>query len=375
VGVTYDITGDGKTVARGSYSMYFGQMAPGQLSSVLAATGQVQVRYPWSDLNGDAFVQPNEINFNTLLARSAAYDPNNPSNFRSPATVDPNIKNDRTREFIVGIDREIMNNLGVGVAYIWRKYDQFSWNDNVNFTSADYVQRTLTPTCTVAGARCETVTYFEPTIPIPAAYVLTNQPDRYRSFNGFEFTLRKRYADRWQASFSYAYNDATDHWDSPNAFQDPTNIEFQDNAQYAPESGGSGIDNIFTNAKWLVKASGQYTLPWYDVGVAGFVNFRQGYPFPQSILSPNRANQGGQIQILLDPLGDVRLPNVYTADFRVDKRFTFNRFSIVPSMDVFNITNVNTELARRRNQAATNANFISGIVAPRVIRFGFRAEW
>ena len=24
---------------------------------------------------------------------------------------------------------------------------------------------------------------------------------------------------------------------------------------YAPESGGSGIDNIYTNAKWLVKGS------------------------------------------------------------------------------------------------------------------------
>jgi hypothetical protein len=36
---------------------------------------------------------------------------------------------------------------------------------------------------------------------------------------------------------------------------------------------------------------------------------------------------------------------------------------------------VNTVLAQRRNQNASNANLISGIVAPRVIRFGVRVTW
>jgi hypothetical protein len=48
---------------------------------------------------------------------------------------------------------------------------------------------------------------------------------------------------------------------------------------------------------------------------------------------------------------------------------------VMPSMDVFNLGNVNTVLARRRLQGASNANIISGIVAPRVIRFGVRVTW
>ena len=40
---------------------------------------------PWADTNGDRFVQSNELNYSTILARDANYDPNNPSNFRSPA--------------------------------------------------------------------------------------------------------------------------------------------------------------------------------------------------------------------------------------------------------------------------------------------------
>ena len=78
---------------------------------------------------------------------------------------------------------------------------------------------------------------------------------------------------------------------------------------------------------------------------------------------------------MLDPLGDVRLPNVQTLDFRVDKGFTFGRTKLLPTLDIFNLGNVNTVLARRRNQEAGNANFISGIVAPRIVRFGVRVTW
>ena len=88
--------------------------------------------------------------------------------------------------------------MAVGASYIWRKYDQFMWNDRDNFTSADYRAVQFTPTCPVAGARCEPVTYFEPTIQLPSANVYTNIPDRWRDFNGFELTFTKRMANRWR---------------------------------------------------------------------------------------------------------------------------------------------------------------------------------
>ena len=74
-------------------------------------------------------------------------------------------------------------------------------------------------------------------------------------------------------------------------------------------------------------------------------------------------------------MGAVRLDDMYLLDFRVDKAFTFGTARVTPSMDIFNLTNVNTVLARRRLQGASNANNISGIVAPRVIRFGVRVNW
>ncbi|MGH9158864.1 MAG: hypothetical protein ACRD2X_02600, partial [Vicinamibacteraceae bacterium] len=266
--------------------------------------------------------------------------------------------------------------LAIGASYIWRRYDRFNWEDTVGLTSDDYVPVTFTPTDCREGARCETVSYFEPTFEIPSAFIVTNVLDRWRDYNGVELTLEKRYADRWSAGASFAYNDAVDTWDSPAAYEDPTCVQdlCPGSQAFAPEAGGSGIDNVYTNAKWLVKVNGRYTLP-YDINVAGSYNARQGYPFPQSIQTPSRANQAGDIDVLLDRMGDVRLNTFQTVDIRVDKAFRLGAASLRPSMDIFNAGNVNTVLAQRRLQADPDANDISGIVAPRVVRFGLSVEW
>jgi hypothetical protein len=128
------------------------------------------------------------------------------------------------------------------------------------------------------------------------------------------------------------------------------------------------------NTKWLYKLSGMYQLPW-DINVSGFYNARQGYPFEQFILTPSRPNNGGQASVLLDPVGDNRLPTFQNVDFHVERPLKFANAHIVPSMDIFNLGNFNTIQAWQRQQNASNANQISSVVAPRVLRFGIRVNW
>jgi Carboxypeptidase regulatory-like domain/TonB-dependent Receptor Plug Domain len=376
VGVTYDLMGDGKTIFSSSYATYYGQMAPGQLSNQLAATAAVFVRYPWTDTNGDKFVQPNEVNTSVpFLSKDVNYDPANPTSTTSPTRVDPNVNNDRTREFIAGFDRQVGTQMAFGASYIWRKYDNFLWNDRDNWTSANYRAVDYTATGCPAGARCEPITYYEPTSQLPSANIYTNRPDRYRDFNGFEVTFTKRMSNRWSANASYAYNNAVEHFGTA-ALEDPTCVAdvCAGDFQYAPESAGSGIGNVFQNSKWLAKASGRVQLPW-QFNLAGNVGSRQGFPFPASILTPNRANGGGQAQVLLDPMGEVRYDNGFMVDFRVDRPFHFGTVSLIPAFDLFNATNSNTVAAMNRQQAAANANSVSGILPPRVARFGITARW
>jgi carboxypeptidase family protein/TonB-dependent receptor-like protein len=389
LGATYDLFGTGKSVARASYSLYYGQMSPGQFSGQLISIGQVNVRYPWVDLNGDTFVQASELNTATVLSKSAAFDPANPTSFLSPGRIDPNVKNDRTREFVLGLQQELIRNLAVEVNYVWRKYDQFTWTDRDNWSAANFQPFTFaSPSNCGSTASCPSVTYYRATSAEPSPYVRTNQPDRWRDYNGVEFALRKRYSDRWQADVSFAWNNAIDKWGSAAAFEDPTNIENLNGASFAPESGGSGVDNVFNNAEWLFKSAGMYTLPLWDINVAGTASVTQGYPFPQQIAITSRGNGLADTSVYLFPLGDVRLPNLFVADFRVDKAFNFGGMRIIPSLDVFNLTNSSQILSRRRTQYSFNAtsgvgsssttlppNNISSVIAPRVIRFGARVTW
>ncbi|MEW5981323.1 MAG: carboxypeptidase regulatory-like domain-containing protein [Acidobacteriota bacterium] len=390
LGLTYDLGGDGRTVASASWAIYFGQRSPSQAVSPLNPVTAASIRFPWNDANRDGIVQAGELDYSRILTFSGNYNPDNPSQLTTTGTVDPNVKNDRTREFIVGVDHELLPGLGVGASYIYRKYDRFAWNDTLNFGSQDYVERSFTPSaasCPQAGARCSTVTYLEPTVAIPAAYVYTNREGYNRAFNGLEVTVRKRYANRWMFNASLAYNNAVDHYDSPAGYDggnvdqsrspdkvDPTTVRSWTNAQYAIEAGGSGIDNVFINAKWMAKVSGMYTLPW-DVNLGAFYNARQGYLMPQYILSPSRANRAGTVRIYLDSFGDSRLPSLQTLDLKVDRSFRLGRLTLIPSLDVFNALNANTILARRLQQNSSTANNISGIVAPRILRFGVRATW
>ena len=378
VGVTYDIRGNGRTVIKTSYSVYYGQMGTGTIAGTLNPVTAASIRFPWKDVNGDRVVQASELDQSTILTFGGNYDPDRPAALESSGTIDPHIKDDRTREAIVGVERELSRGLALGASYIWRKYDQFSWSDTVGFSSADYRQIAYTPPASScpAGASCPTVTYFEPVIDEPAAYVQTNLPDRWRDYNGVELTLTKRYSSRWQANASYAYNSAVDHWGSAEAYEDPSNLATANGYQYAPQSGGSGIDNIFTNAKWLVKLSGMYLVPLANISVAGTFDARQGYPFPTVVRTPNRAHRAGRVDVRLDPLGSVRLPNLNVANLRVERPFTFRGSTrFIPSLDIFNLTNANTILSRRRIQNASNANNVSSIVSPRVVRFGVRIQW
>ena len=79
--------------------------------------------------------------------------------------------------------------------------------------------------------------------------------------------------------------------------------------------------------------------------------------------------------MLLDPLGDMRHPTLNYADFKVEQGVHVRDDSDHPEPGYLQRGNVNTVLARRRLQAAANANQISGIVAPRVLRFGVRINW
>jgi hypothetical protein len=375
VGVTYDLTGDARNVIKGSYALYFEQRSAGQLSKALNPVGSARIDLGWTDLNGDKVVQANEIN-QGLIRSVTGFDPASPASLVSTNTVDPGITAPRTNEIVVGFGKEMAGDVGINASYVWRKYDNFIWNDTLGLTSADYSPVTLTPPASScpSGARCETVTYFVPKVTLPSAYVVTNRPDFRHVYNGLELVVRKRSSRGWMLNGSYSYNTTIEYYDSPAAYEDPTNIAQRNGSQYAPSGGiggggGSNLAGIAINAKWIVKLNGSYRLP-YNVNVSATGDLRQGYPFAQAVNIASRPNRAAAIAVLLDPVGAQRFPSVQTMDFRLDRAFKVGRTKLLPSFDMFNLLNANTVMGQRTNQNAANANQVFGILAPRIARVG-----
>ena len=204
---------------------------------------------------------------------------------------------------------------------------------------------------------------------------LVNRGGYTRDFNGIEATFTKRMSDRWMLDMNYAYNDAVDNFDSVQGYSatfDPTNLPIFNGQQYAVEAGGSGIDNVFVNAKHMFKVAGVYIAPW-DINLGATYSIRDGYLFPQRVLSPEPLGRArARSTWCFEPFGESRYDTFQMMDARVAKRFAFGRRSIEGSLDIFNVFNVNTVLTRNLNQAASTANQVTGIVAPRVLRLGVR---
>jgi hypothetical protein len=392
VGFTYDIAGNGKTIARANYAMYYGQVGTAGVSGQVNPVSRVSVRYPWIDLNGDKFVQANEVNLGTNggklpLNVVGNWDPNNPTAVTTANTVDPNLRNDRTDEFILGVDHELGAGFAAGVNYIWRRYTDFQFFDTIGLTSADYAAVQFTPPASACpasqSARCPTVTYFQPTFQVPTITNETNfSSDQYnRTFNGLELTGRKRMSHHWLMNTSFAYNSTIVNngysgyaGNTALVQEDPTNLATRNGFQYDYATSGSGLGNVYVNAKWLYKLSGLVQLP-ASINVSAFYNARQGYPFEASIQSPSRANGAGIATILLDGVGTNRLPSYQNLDFHVERPVRVGTVRLIPSMDVFNVMNSNTVQALQRTQNGAIANNISAVLAPRVARVGVRVSW
>jgi len=389
VGLTYDLTGRGRDVLKFNYAKYVGQLGgnSGMMSPTYTTTNLTYVRYPWVDVNGDKFVQADEIVLTAVpLGYTSGYDYNNPTSVKTTGTVDPNLVADQANEILVSFDKQIGTDFAVSASYIWRKYTNFRWSPTNNWSSGNYTAVTWTPpaqTCG-AGAHCAEVTYYQPTSQPGVNYTYTNQPDYWRGYQGLELSARKRMTKDWVAGASFSYNDAPAHWDSDRAYQDPTNIATSLNGgQFAEESTSSGLGNVFVNAKWIFRVSGAYTLPIWKIGIAGTWNSRSGYPFIRSVLSPTRQFSAGQATVYLDRRGDVRLPTFKQVDLKIDQSFTLaGRVKIIAGIDVFNLLNDNTTLSMRGGQNTANlsanppvpgnSNTISSLVSPRVARFGVR---
>ncbi len=164
VGVAYDIFGDGKTVIRGGYGIYYGRTPNGTIFNALTQTGLRDASgLPALDrIVASISVSPTTAGAPVFPNTYSAF----PTNVNSSLTVfrlDPNYKNPRLQEFNIGIEREIINNLSVSASFIYTKGERLPVNFDTNLAEPQFTRTYQLPDGTnftvpfAAGLSCTTV--------------------------------------------------------------------------------------------------------------------------------------------------------------------------------------------------------------------------
>jgi hypothetical protein len=388
-GITYALDEGKKTVARASFSRYAGQLETGTVGVMNPSSAAGSATYRWQDLNGDHFVQANEVLLGpaNFITSAGGFNPANPTSVTSSNVLDPNLKAPKTSSVVAGIDRELMPNLALQVNYSYTRTSDLFGNfsgritPRVGVTLADYV-----PGSGFSGTLPDGTPYNVPTfIPIKAkvdaggnGFITRNIPGYYTDYHGVELGLVKRLSNKWMGRVGFSWNNAREHYTSAAGLYDtngnltPTLTEpLKDGGQFAPQSGGSGSGNIYINAKWQFNANALYQAP-YGIEVSGNVFGRQGYPYPLFRQGTTAAlGSDSTLQVLVTPEIDTfRYPNLWNTDLRVAREFRFNQVKIRGILDAFNVFNANTALVRNNNLGSLSFNTLAQNLSPRIFRVG-----
>ncbi|MBI3263388.1 MAG: TonB-dependent receptor [Acidobacteria bacterium] len=323
-GLAYDLTGNGRTAVKASYSRYALQVGINRVQDV-NPLGVGNRTCPWTDPNGDGRFQTSEINF----AQCSAFSGGVNTLYAADGVDWP-----YSDEVTAGVERQIMTDMRVGVMFYYRTNRDQLGVRNTAVPPTGYTAVTVRvpngPGGTVASPKPTTVTLYNltPTLVGAANNVRDNEPGFDTEYKGVEFTASKRFSRRWQMV-------------------------------------------------------GGLTLGKNEGGLGGDLNdpANQGYPYVSSynLTRAVAATQGIVLtratqSVTLSQRGDERLPNVTLADIRISRAIKLGARRIVPTLDLFNIGNAATVVSLN-NAVGTTYLEPREILAPRIIRVGLSIDF
>lgn len=375
VGFTYDITGDAKTLLKGNFALYPSTLGINEVYYMQNTTWK-ELDFWWmEDTNGDGVPQADEVYWDFPIYWN--HEPGDPN--RVVNAIADDLGSPQTLEVVIGVEREIIEDLGVGLNAIYRRNYNFTrgfpYDIDGNVTTEDiyncWAQEGTIP------AEFGGWPYYACSVPKPSGVLYENNPDLNNDYKGLELRFTKRMSKNWMLQGSFTVQDWKRHYDSRQAYVDPTNVEQLNDQPMAYESRGSGKSAIWPNARWSAKFGGVVRLPLdFNFG-ASFVA-REGYIFPVVYRTLRTSNGWGRnVDVYTVPFGDERLPTFWMLNLRLEKLFNFGDYGrLYLTVDGFNITNNDIELGLF-NRADNTAKFrkITELVAPRVFRIGARYEF
>jgi hypothetical protein len=358
MGASYDLTGNGRTALKGSFSRYGLQVGIDRVTNVNPLT--VGSRdCPWGDANNNRRYDDGE-----LTGACPGFSGGTLTNYAEGGVDWP-----YSDEGTFGVETQLPGAVRVGAMFFYRTNRKQIGQVNTLQPASAYTKHTVTipngPGGTVANPKATTADVYN--ISTAANALTLNVRDNVdyldTTYKGIEFTATKRFSQKWQMQTGFTIGKNEGGVNGGTDLNDPNNTRFP-----------TGI--IGNDSETAFRLSGSYELPW-AVNLAGSMIANNGYPYVStfSLTRAAAATQGITLTrasqtIQLSERGDERYGNVMMFDVRLSKAIRFGSRSITPQVDFFNIGNADTTVA---HAVAVGPSYLqpSEILAPRIIRVGF----
>ena len=372
VGAAFDLTGDGKTVAKGSFGRYNHDW-PYDFALTYNQNNVSVTQYRWRDLNRDAAYQPGEVNLDLngldFIATTGA----------NTNVVNPDLRMPHTYETTGSIERELPGQMSIRGLFVYKKVvDNYTTAFNTLRPYSVYNQQLTRRDPGPDGVLNTiddggTITFYDydPSYR-GAAFVANtamNASDRQDVFKNIEITLNRRPTGRWFAFTSFLAT-KNHRWLVP-VVQSPNDHLFP-------------LDETWSLAYRL--AAG-YEMP-YGIHVSTIYQAYNGIPAVRTNLFRTVDPDGGPpipssgtLNLRVEPFGTRVGDPRHIMNLRGSKDFRLGgqrrmRFDV----DAFNAFNSNVAWGGFTSPGINYASgptfgYVTDIVPPRNIRFGVSLDW
>jgi hypothetical protein len=364
LGLTYDLSGDGKTVLKANYGKYWWNPGADFVFNIQGNSSSWWRRHRWNDLNNNNRWDPGEEGAQVDRRGGAATE-----------SLDPNLEDAYTNEFATFVEREVMPNFGVRAGYVWRGQRNQYARININRPYEAFTVPVSVPDLGADG-RAGTADDGPPLqgwdlaqqyrgLPVVNRQSNVESPADYHTL---EITGTKRMSNRWSLLASYGW---TKSYDQASAIQG-NSIR----ANALPQTPNDKINAnekgqlIYTRS--TVKLNGTWNSPFWDITISPMVRFQQGIPFGRTFASS--ALSIGSVRFLAEPLGTRRQDAIFITDVRVEKTHRFGPRDISVFFDLYNMFNENPA-QNLQWSSGTAFNRPLSIVPPRLARIGVKLNF
>src|SRR3989441_1069569 len=361
-GMNWDVTGNGKTSLKAFFGI-FGDTMGADFAATYNPNAEVTTRYRWSG--------PCKV---TQFTNVSYASPNTSCDY-VPGTVDfsptgrdyisatggsntlpnPDLKQNKNYEASVRLDRELVPNTGVGLAYVYHRHTNWYDTGTVN-VGRPYAVWTVPVVLTDPFDRQPVTIYTYPSSYAGAAFnqnkVLNAPSDRPDDYHSFEMSRNKRFSTRWNMSSSY-WLTRTHQW-----------------IRATPTSPNDDRFPINDTWAWEARAAANYRFPW-DINASANLRAASGAMGQRTQTFADPRLLQGTVTLRMEEFGAQYGPVVPVTSFRLAKKFRVaQRYAVDVNFSVFNLINSSAPVAI--SYLSGTFGRITDILAPRVARLGLQ---